>query len=459
MSARIKQVPDREILSIPAYFVMTVVQLGFSEPAALDALGRLSLGHRSASYHNWDGGQVGGVPSWLDPDHLPTIIACDLCKDLMRFVAQLYAPVDDIHDGSDDGRAFHRTLYVFVCPECCKVKSSFTGAVKVLRCQLPQVNPYFPAEEVVPEESKDWKTHLPLHWKNQLCAVCGLKATKRCPLQNRMFCSQAHQKEYKARAHGTLASEDDELELSSSLPSLFPLSELVVEDEPPVPTDTPEPHAATSASNKPLFPCKANTGEDESDDSDQDLNQEDLNRIVLGEGKVASTTRDDVTERFFHRLHAPSNVQTQCLRYCRWNDEAVLWIQENHLPPFIPRCETCGAERKFEFQLMPQLLHYLQKGGGTPSSNLESMKDALRQSESWIQQAPPEQVSPALVQAKDDAVRRLQESLLTTQMDWGVIAVFTCTASCSRAGDDWHPELGAYQEEFAWKQPSLDADT
>ena len=26
----------------------------------------------------------------------------------------------------------------------------------------------------------------------------------------------------------------------------------------------------------------------------------------------------------------------------------------------IPRCENCGGERQFEFQIMPQLLHFLR---------------------------------------------------------------------------------------------------
>ena len=54
---------------------------------------------------------------------------------------------------------------------------------------------------------------------------------------------------------------------------------------------------------------------------------------------------------------------------------------------------------------------------------------------------------------------KIQKTLLETKedMDWGVIAVYTCTSSCGGGvgGDDilLDSELGAYREEYAWKQP------
>lgn len=45
-------------------------------------------------------------------------------------------------------------------------------------------------------------------------------------------------------------------------------------------------------------------------------------------------------------------------------------------------------------------------------------------------------------------------------LDWGVVAVYTCTASCGGCGGS--PAEGgrddaAYREEFAWRQPPLDS--
>jgi hypothetical protein len=66
-------------------------------------------------------------------------------------------------------------------------------------------------------------------------------------------------------------------------------------------------------------------------------------------------------------------------------------------------CDRCGAPRQYEFQVQPQLLHYLTMNGGSgPCDNL----------------------------------------------DWAVVACYTCSASC-----DLFEEDGPYVEERAWRQP------
>ena len=52
-----------------------------------------------------------------------------------------------------------------------------------------------------------------------------------------------------------------------------------------------------------------------------------------------------------------------CLsRYSRWNGHQPLPVNSFGTPTAhdIPRCENCNGERQFEFQIMPQLLHYLR---------------------------------------------------------------------------------------------------
>ena len=76
----------------------------------------------------------------------------------------------------------------------------------------------------------------------------------------------------------------------------------------------------------------------------------------------------------------------------------------------VPPCGRCGGARQFEFQVQPQLLHYLckDKTGGCTSG--------------------------------------------AVNMEWGMVAVYTCSRSCEL---DHHPETSeqAYAEEWVWRQP------
>ena len=71
----------------------------------------------------------------------------------------------------------------------------------------------------------------------------------------------------------------------------------------------------------------------------------------------------------------------------------------------VPPCGRCGGARQFEFQVQPQLLHYLTKGVNEDSA-------------AW-------------------------------QLDWGVVAVYTCAAGCALDAQAEQP----YAEEFVWRQP------
>lgn len=54
--------------------------------------------------------------------------------------------------------------------------------------------------------------------------------------------------------------------------------------------------------------------------------------------------------------------QDQIIRYCRWNNDARLLMCGNtntNANTNIPNCQYCNGPRKFEFQVMPQLLYYL----------------------------------------------------------------------------------------------------
>ncbi|CDU17017.1 uncharacterized protein PY17X_0616600 [Plasmodium yoelii] len=76
--------------------------------------------------------KIGGKPYWLDRINLPEedTFKCILCNELLSFLLQIYAPIDNI------GHCFHRCLYLFVCFKC-------GDQVKCFRTQLPRNNPYY----------------------------------------------------------------------------------------------------------------------------------------------------------------------------------------------------------------------------------------------------------------------------------------------------------------------------
>eukprot|EP00943_MAST-04B_sp_MAST-4B-sp1_P000560 g560.t1 len=100
---------------------------------------------------------------------------------------------------------------------------------------------------------------------------------------------------------------------------------------------------------------------------------------------------------FHHRIDI---AKDQILRYARWKTGEELFFSDKNRPNVletIPRCPSCGGSRAFEFQIMPQLLSFL---------NVEDIP------------GPGE-------------------------IDWGGLYIYTCINSCND-GD----------EEYLWYQPS-----
>jgi pre-rRNA-processing protein TSR4 len=514
------------------------VQLGYCVPFDSSQSSRCWQrgAHRSTDWRrDWDGGQVGGRPSWLEPQHLPVgPLLCNQCgsnekggeqrsTSSTHFVCQLYAP----HPTAE--HSFHRTLYVFACPHCVNRNGSNSG-IRVLRVQLPKINPYWPINETVHQTDTDsttttttlgWNRHFSATYHARgLCAVCGFVARGRCPVQQQAFCGRDHQILFKKHAkrgieNNGAANETDSLHscTRSMLPGVYNAMELVVEEEPLMPASTPvdQENPLPTA----LFATNDTSNQDDAEDgndSDQELDQDALNEIVAGPSNHSPSQErlrklnDQTFQIFTDRITDRPNVKDQVLRYnCSWPNAAVgtdddcttenhhpltltkpLWIQHDHQPPTIPPCEYCGAPRQFEFQLMPQLLHYLvnecDEAARSTTASGQSQDEymqtvaALQQTDAFLQQAPPETVSPHLVESRNAAVQRMRQQLLaestasssTCRLNWGVVAVYTCPRSCNTSAAvapndsaqgraSSFTSLGAYREEFAWVQPSIDS--
>jgi hypothetical protein len=114
---------------------------------------------------------------------------------------------------------------------------------------------------------------------------------------------------------------------------------------------------------------------------------------------------DDPFETFSIRVRETGPGQV--VRFDRNAGSEPLWIAKAAQCPLsaVPPCENCGAARRFECQLMPQLINYLVPDGGSPGD---------------------------------------------VPIDWGVLAVYTCSASCDPpAGPSGTP---GYLKEYVWRQ-------
>lgn len=454
-----------------------LVHLGFCVPMIEAEVYDTVYGHASPNWSLWDGGRVGGKPSWLIPQQIPKRSTLQCCSREMMFLLQIYCPAPSISEGA----AFHRTIYVFICSNNSMHTKSSTncGGVKVLRCQLHRENSYYPStilsntEEEQEEYYCNWKDHLPETWKLQTCQVCGLFAAGKCPVQNAFFCGKNHQKE-----HMKLVYKSKNKSANVCFPSIFPEYDLVVEDEPCEQSDDDEDQMKLfrSIKSKSLF------HNDESQD-DATLEQTDLNQM-LGDNKNGCGVTDPRTIEFYTRItRGGKSSSSQCLRYCRWPPASTtcedttqsddveslsgmpLWISSECIPNEhdIPCCPYCGSVRKPEFQIMPQILNYLHANkanstacNATTENNNENIitkeaRDATIAAASIIERDGTSvddetkyQIERKLQELKANVLGGIRDDL-----NFGPIVIYTCTSSCN--GSD-----ARYLEEFAWRQPPLD---
>uniref|UniRef100_A0A7S3V5N7 Programmed cell death protein 2 C-terminal domain-containing protein n=1 Tax=Chaetoceros debilis TaxID=122233 RepID=A0A7S3V5N7_9STRA len=456
------------------------VQLGFSEPLR-DPSDIDLVAHNSPDWSEWDGGKIGGSPSWLNPEDLPkgAPLRCKVCArrnaesgadiqegTLLRFIAQIYSPADS-ETGNDN--AFHRSLYVFCCPnKHCSSAENAHESVVVLRGQLPRLNKFYPSQ--CHNEIDGWGKHKSNAWNIDTCVICGQRSTGRCPLSDQYFCCKQHQSDYNKARKKKIAHDDVDLS-----PYRFVESELVVEEEPSESSSGVDEIAAAEKINESsLF-----ADDPEHSEGDELLEQSDLNQMTMT-GSTTGTV-DPVTVWFYTRVgRADGDVKGQCLRYCRWEecpdeydedeqDYGPLWISSSNQPSVekdIPRCESCGSKRKFEFQIMPQIINFMKSNDIDEKTHNELIlteegKRALMAASDIVDKAKEEGTADTLPdnfqQKQEDLVEKFRSNLLRDDkeeaLDFGTIAVYSCTASCEDFADE---SFGAYHKEYAWRQKPLE---
>lgn len=326
--------------------------------------------------------KVGGKPAWLSQKGLPSLseLECEICHLPMAFLLQVYAPL------SGQDKCFHRTIFLFCCktPEC--YSRNDNRCMKVFRSQLPRKNDFYPydppPEDEPPSEPFQDQSVLPQSGV-KLCWVCGCPGNKSCSRCHSVtYCGKHHQTIHWKHSHKRECCCQSEMSGVTS-PLLFPEFELVTEPEADQEADTKENDAI---GNKEGINTQSNV----------DLNEvslaESLAETDLEEMAMHETEENKVFQRFKKRI-APEPHQV--VRYSR--GFSPLWVSAQHISSEddIPPC-SCGSKRMFEFQVMPQLLN------------------------------------------------SLCVDTTGASIDWGTVAVFTCSISCNC---DEH-----YSLEFVWKQ-------
>lgn len=367
-----------------------LVGLGFVEP--VEEKWKLSRQHFPS--------KLGGCPAWLEPLNLPSgdQTCCGICENPLEFLLQVYAPIDDISE------AFHRTLFVFICSNvaCLEQDQHHQGSknprrsVKIFRSQLPRRNSFYSYSPPVGEDD------LPTGEGAALCTWCGVwKGHKACAAcKQAKYCSRNHQVEHWRGGHAAYCrqvqaarkegAETDTTAIPGPVSEKqWPEMELVVDEE--------DNYEGNEEESDGLKPTKTKA---------QLLLEDYEKRRAQGE-EFSAADLEDVHEAsedmqlwaaFLARI---GRAPRQVLRYCRSPLAKPLWSSVNGQPKNgdIPPCNSCGSQRIFEFQVLPQLLNHLQ------------FKD------------------------------------VANSLDWGVIAVYTCERSCSSG------VAKGYAEEFAWVQP------
>ncbi|XP_061397399.1 programmed cell death protein 2 [Musca vetustissima] len=331
--------------------------------------------------------KIGGRPAWLDLDDLPTTdtLRCKKCGKPKSFLCQIYAPFEDDHN-------FHRTIFVFVCrTESCYVANDNSQCITALRSQLPMRNRFYSA--VPTEDGVEVPEVLPP--KLKLCATCGCVG--------KLLCSRCRKVNYCGPEHQRLQWKYHKLVCSAEKPSDEQKSAI---GQPIQEVVFPEWEICMNPDDESVTDGEGSANKTEVNEEEQ---LQELDKLIssgkagqfqnLPESELEKYTSgcEEVDDKDFRKFRKEcAAAPRQVIRYMRKG--APLWIANKDkikdVLENIPACSICGTPREFEFQIMPQMLNYLQD----------------------------------------------------SSLDWGVLAIYTCPNSCPLPGGK------GYTEEFVIKQ-------
>ena len=341
--------------------------------------------------------KVGGKPEWLDPSVNPKqMVEANETKRRMDFLLQIYA-ANDVED-SLNTNAFHRTIYVFTSIDGDKVFEK--GKVRAVRSQLARENEFYgttPAPRRGVRESDDLRVE-------EMIRAFEMK-------------KRAIEKKVKTTLSGgnggESKEEEEEMKMKTKTKTknenentVYPEFEIVVEPE----SDADE----ASCSSMDSEGVVADTNDDDNKTSNANTNKKKMFQSIGDEAitetdlkEIASGVIDSDAQRLATFSVKLAKFPDQVLRYCPAQNAKAMWPSKSLAPDDrnIPDCPRCRGKRRFEFQILPTIVSFI-----VPKESVE---------------------------------------LNDSSLDFGSIAVYTCSQSCALEGE--------YAEEYVLVHPPMNS--
>ena len=338
--------------------------------------------------------KVGGDPQWLDPSvHPKQMHEANATKRRMDFLLQIYA-ANDVEDDSLNANAFHRTIYVFTSVDGDKVFEK--GKVRAVRSQLARANEFYgttPAPRRGVRESDDLRVE-------EMIREFEMKK-RAIETKVKMTLSGGNGSESKEEEEEMKTKTKNENENT-----VYPEFEIVVEPE----SDADE----ASCSSMDSEGVVADTNDDDNKKASANTNKKKMFQSIGDEAitetdlkEIASGVIDSDAQRLATFSVKLAKFPDQVLRYCPAQNAKAMWPSKSLAPDDrnIPDCPRCRGKRRFEFQILPTIVSFI-----VPKESVE---------------------------------------LNDSSLDFGSIAVYTCSKSCALEGE--------YAEEYVLVHPPMNS--
>ena len=343
--------------------------------------------------------KVGGEPQWLDPSVNPKqMVEANATKRRMDFLLQIYA-ANDVED-SLNTNAFHRTIYVFTSIDGDKVFEK--GKIRAVRSQLARVNEFYgttPAPRRGVRESDDLRVEE---------MIREFEAKKRAiKTKVKMTLSGGNGSESK--------EEEEEMKMKMKTKTktknenentVYPEFEIVVEPE----SDADEASCSSMDSEGVVADANDDDNKKTSANTNKKKNFQSIGDEAITETdlkEIASGVIDSDAQRLATFSVKLAKFPDQVLRYCPAQNAKAMWPSKSLAPDDrnIPDCPRCRGKRRFEFQILPTIVSFI-----VPKESVE---------------------------------------LNDSSLDFGSIAVYTCSQSCALEGE--------YAEEYVLVHPPMNS--